>query len=80
MATRLQPRHQDAIKAKIKIGNIINRLEKHINGEIEMTSAQVTSAKILLDKTMSNAPTEIGGVGGEPILVQDVPWLKTRGL
>lgn len=57
MAARLKKRHQDDIRAKIKISNIIDRLEKHVNGEIEMTAPQVTSAKILLDKTMSNAPT-----------------------
>lgn len=56
MAARLKLRHQDDIRAKIKISNIIDRLEKHVAGEIEMTSSQVTSAKILLDKTMSNAP------------------------
>lgn len=58
MAARLKPRHQEDVKAKIKISNIIDRLEKHIAGEIELTSTQVTSAKILLDKTMSNAPTD----------------------
>lgn len=59
MAARLKPRHQDDIRAKIKISNIIDRLEKCIAGEIELSAQQVTSAKILLDKTMSNAPTEI---------------------
>lgn len=58
MAARLRKHHQDDIRAKIKISNIIDRLEKHVAGEIEMTSSQVTSAKILLDKTMSNAPTD----------------------
>lgn len=58
MAERLRKRHQDDIRTKIKVSNIIDRLEKHVNGEIEMTPAQVTSARILLDKTMSNAPQE----------------------
>jgi hypothetical protein len=59
MAERLRKRHQDDIRTKIKVSNIIDRLEKHVNGEIEMTPAQVTSARILLDKTISNAPTDI---------------------
>ena len=58
MAARLRKTHQEDIKAKIKISNIIDRLEKHVNGEIELTNTQVTSAKILLDKTMSNAPQD----------------------
>lgn len=67
MAARLRKTHQDDIRTKIKVSNIIDRLEKHVAGEIEMTSSQVTSAKILLDKTMSNAPqiveskTELSG-------------------
>jgi hypothetical protein len=58
MAARLRPRHQDDIRTKIKVGNIIDRLEKHINGKIEMSASQVSAAKLLLDKTMSNAPTQ----------------------
>ena len=59
MAARLHPVQQEHVRTKIKIGNIIDRLEKHVAGEIEMSATQVASAKILLDKTMSNAPTEI---------------------
>ena len=82
MAARLHPRHQDAIKAKIKIGNIIDRLEKHVDGKIQLTQTQVTSAKILLDKTMSNAPTELAGKF-EGSFELKAPWLneaaKKRG-
>lgn len=71
MAARLRKSHQDDVRTKIKIGNIIDRLEKHVAGEIEMTSSQVTSAKILLDKTMSNAPVlnQLSGPDGDGIPV-----------
>ena len=59
MAARLRLKHQDDVRAKIKISNIITRLQKHVDGQIEMTPAQVTSAKILLDKSISNAPTDV---------------------
>lgn len=58
MAARLRKHHQEDVRLKIKVSNIIDRLEKHVAGEIEMTPAQVTSARILLDKTISNAPTD----------------------
>ncbi len=58
MAARLRKTHQEDVRTKIKVSNIIDRLEKHVAGEIELTPAQVTSAKILLDKTISNAPTD----------------------
>lgn len=58
MAARLRKSHQDDVRTKIKVGNIIDRLEKHIAGEIELSSTQVASARLLLDKTISNAPTD----------------------
>ena len=88
MAARLRKRHQDDIRQKIKVGVIIDRLEKHITGEIELSSTQVGSAKILLDKTMSNAPTEIEqkteltgaiDVSIRPKLTKD-EWLEAHGL
>lgn len=48
-------------KQKISISQIINRLNKHINGEIEMTPTQVRSAEILLKKV---AP-DLSSVSGE---------------
>lgn len=88
MAARLRKSHQEDIKTKIKVSNIIDRLEKHVAGKIEMTAAQVTSAKILLDKTMSNAPheiqqkTELSGsveIAQRPKLTKE-EWLKAHGL
>lgn len=59
MAARtLRPRHQEDIKAKIKVSMIINRLQDNLEGKIELTPSQIQSARILLDKTMSNAPTD----------------------
>lgn len=69
MAARLNNRHQDLVREKIKVGQIIDRLEKHINGEIELSSAQVQSAKILLDKSISNAPTILGGDAENPLQI-----------
>jgi hypothetical protein len=69
MAARLNNRHQELVREKIKVGNIIDRLEKHVAGEIELTPAQVTSAKILLDKSISNAPTIVGGDPENPLQI-----------
>lgn len=72
MAERMRKTHQDDVRKKIQVSNIINRLQKHINGKVEMSPTQVTSAKILLDKSVSNAPTELTGAGGGPITVEIV--------
>lgn len=68
MAARLRPHHQDDVRAKIKVGNIIDRLEKHINGEIDLSATQVTSARILLDKTVASlSSTELVGDPDRPL-------------
>lgn len=54
MAARLRPRHQEDVRSKIKVSNIIDRLEKHVDGLIELSPTQVTSARILLDKSLAS--------------------------
>jgi hypothetical protein len=56
-ARKLRPRHQEDIKKKIQTTQLINRLQNHIDGLIEMTGTQVDAAKFLINKTLSNAPT-----------------------
>lgn len=60
-ARKLRTRHQDDIRAKIQASVVIERLTRHVKGELELSPAQVSSAKVLLDKSLSNAPTEIEG-------------------
>lgn len=45
-------RHDDNTRAKIRAGNIITRLMKLVNGEIEMAPHAVTAALGLLRKTL----------------------------
>lgn len=53
----LRPRHQDEIKAKIQTSQLLNRLQNHIDGTIELSSTQIDAIKFLMNKTLSNAPT-----------------------
>lgn len=39
-------------REKIKVANIITRLEKHAEGQVEMTPTQVKAAQVLLDRVM----------------------------
>ena len=87
MAARLRKNHQDDVRLKIKVSQIINRLQDNLEGLIELNSGQIQSAKILLDKSMSNAPTitdnqtELSGtvnhiVAKRPKLTRE-EWLAT---
>lgn len=64
MAARtLRPRHQEEIKAKIQGVQLQIMLQEHAltgfyNG-IEVSASRIDAAKFLLNKLISNAPTEI---------------------
>ena len=45
-------RHDENTRAKIQVALIIQRLEQHLNGKIELTNTQVSCAKILLAKVL----------------------------
>ena len=52
MATRLNRRHSQEVRDKIQASVIIDRLQKHVNGKLEMTSTQVNAANSLLDRSV----------------------------
>lgn len=55
---RLNKLHQQSVKDKIQGTYLINRLMKHVDGDLELTSTQVDGIKFLLNKLISNAPVE----------------------
>ena len=59
MAARLNPGHQQSVRDKIQGSQLVNVLQDHALGKRDLTPTQVQSAKILLDKLVSNAPTQI---------------------
>ena len=58
-ARKMLKHHQDDVRKKIQVSAIFNRLQKHLDGDVELTPTQVQAARILLDKAVSNAPTDI---------------------
>lgn len=54
MAANKRRYQTEKTREKIRTTQIVNRLNKFVDGEVEMTPAQVTAAKILLDKTLPN--------------------------
>lgn len=72
MAERLNKRQADSVRANIQTSQIINRLTKHIDGEVELKPSQVTAALGLLRKTIPDlAVTALTGADGGPIEVTD---------
>lgn len=55
MAARtLRPRHQEEIRAKIQTSQLLNRIQNHIDGTIELSPTQLDAAKFLVNKSLSN--------------------------
>lgn len=52
MAARLNRMHSEQVRAKIQASVIIDRLQKHIAGDLEMTASQISAAQILLDRSV----------------------------
>jgi hypothetical protein len=52
MAARLNPHHSDMVRQKIQASVLVDRLHKHVMGEIEMTASQITAAQTLLDRSV----------------------------
>lgn len=67
---KLLTHNQDEVRRKIEAGRLVKLLQQHAVGEIEMTPTRIQAAKILLDKTVSNAPTEISGPDGGALTVE----------
>jgi hypothetical protein len=72
MAARLRKTHQEDVKLKIQASQLINVLQNHaLNGDEEISATRIDAAKFLLNKLISNAPTqtELSGPNGGEIPV-----------
>lgn len=71
MAARIKKHHQDDVRKKIQAIKLVQLLQEHAKGERNMEATQIQAAKILLDKSISNAPnlSEISGPDGGDIPV-----------
>lgn len=70
MAARLNARHQDAVRQKIKASQLVNRLTSHALGKLKkpMDASQVAAALGLLKKCMPDlAQTALTGPDGEAL-------------
>lgn len=69
MAARLNKRHSEEVRAKIQASVIIDRLQKCVNGEIEMTAIQVSAANALLDRSVPKLSQiqHVGNADEDPI-------------
>lgn len=81
MAARLNRRHQDSVREKIKASQIINRLTDHALGNLEkpMDATQVSAGLGLLRKCVPDLSNmELTGKDGEAIKVEKIERLIVK--
>lgn len=69
MAARLNLRHTQMVRDKIQAAQLINRLEAHAMGEVELSATQVRSIEVLLKKILPDlSALQVDGDGeGGPV-------------
>lgn len=73
MAARMNRRHQEMVREKIRAKAIVNRLTNFVHGKVEMSGAQVRAALGLLNKTLPDLQTVThAGDAENPVVTQRV--------
>jgi hypothetical protein len=60
MAARLRKDHQEDVRTKIQVSNLITRLQKYANGELsdeDISPTRLNAIKLLLAKTLPDLST-----------------------
>jgi hypothetical protein len=52
MAARKMLFHPDVVREKIRVSQLLNRLDLHANGEVDLSPTQIKAIEILLKKAM----------------------------
>jgi hypothetical protein len=70
MAARINRKHSEDIRKKIQASVILHRLQKHFNGELDLSRTQLKAAEIMLDRAVPKlAQIQHTGADGEPFTV-----------
>lgn len=83
MATRLRKNHQDDVRAKIKVSNLINRLHKYAEGELsdeDISPNRLNAIKLLLSKALPDlSSVQLTGDQNNPVAFDiGLPWLNQQ--
>lgn len=70
MAARKKIRHDDNTRLKIQAAQLINRLQGHAYGTVDLSPTQVRSIEILLRKTLPDLSDVRMEVDSQPITFQ----------
>lgn len=65
--------HDEETRARIQTSQLINRLEDHVFGNIDLTPTQVRGIEILLRKTIADlSATTLSGDEANPVTIRQI--------
>lgn len=75
MAARIRKHHQDEVRSRIQVSQLINVLERQALGEgDELSPSRMKAIEILLRKSLPDlSSVELTGEGGGPVQVVAAP-------
>ena len=76
MAARLRKTHQDEIRAKIQVSQLLNRVHAYANGELsdeEVSPNRLNAIKLLLNKALPDLSSiQLTGDSENPIAIEKI--------
>lgn len=77
MAARtLRPRHQEEVRSKIQVSQLINRVQKYALGELadeDISTNRLNAIKLLLGKTLPDlSSVQLSGDADNPIAIAKI--------
>ena len=67
-ARKIRKLHQEDVRRKIQCSQLVNRLQKHVDGDIELSATQISAANSLLDRSLSKlSQVQLTGDEDKPI-------------
>lgn len=83
MAARIRAKHQDEIRAKIQVSNLLTRVNKYAMGELsdeDISPNRLNAIKLLLNKTLPDlSSVELTGNAENPVVVTSVERKIVKG-
>ena len=81
MAARLRPKHQEDVRAKIQVSQLINRVHKYAIGELtdeEVSPNRLNAIKLLLSKALPDLSSiQVTGDEANPVALM-VTWQQSK--
>lgn len=73
MPARMRKLHQDDVRAKIQTSQLVNRLENHALGKVDLSQTQIKAIEVLIRKTLPDlSAVTLQGDEDNPIAIKEI--------